>query len=59
MRLAVSSDVEGVTGKYFDKMQQAKSALVSYDEDLAVRLWQVSEEMTGLGFSGGPEKSNG
>lgn len=59
VRLAVSSDVEGVTGKYFDKMQQAKSAPVSYDEDLAARLWQVSEAMTGLDFSGSPEKSNG
>ena len=59
VRLAVSPEVEGVTGKYFDKMHEARSVAASYDEDLAARLWQVSEEMTGLDFSGGPEKSNG
>ena len=59
VRLAVAPDVEGVTGKYFDKMQEARSVAASYDEDLAARLWQVSEAMTGLDFSGEPEKSNG
>ncbi len=48
VRLAVAPALEGVTGKYYDKMQEAKSASDSYDEALAARLWQVSAEMTGL-----------
>ncbi|MFQ5434771.1 MAG: SDR family oxidoreductase [Anaerolineae bacterium] len=46
--LASSPEVEGVTGKYFDKKQPVQSAAVSYDETAARRLWQISEQMTGL-----------
>jgi len=44
--LASSPDVEGVTGKYFVREQEVPSDPVSYDESVAARLWQVSEEMT-------------
>jgi NAD(P)-dependent dehydrogenase (short-subunit alcohol dehydrogenase family) len=46
--LASSSDVEGVTGKYFVREREVKSDPVSYDESAAKRLWEVSERMTGL-----------
>jgi len=46
--LASSPDVEGVTGKYFVREQEVVSDPVSYDEAAAKRLWEVSEEMTGL-----------
>ena len=59
VRLAVDPALEGVTGRYFDKMVEAQSSPVSYDEEVAARLWQVSAGMVGLDFSGGPEKSNG
>jgi len=46
--LASSPDVEGVTGKYFVRERGVMSDPVSYDESAAMRLWEVSEEMTGL-----------
>ena len=45
--LASSPAVEGVTGKYFADCQPVKSSPLSYDEQLAKRLWQVSQELTG------------
>jgi NAD(P)-dependent dehydrogenase (short-subunit alcohol dehydrogenase family) len=43
--LATSADVEGVTGKYFVKRDAVPSSPLSYDEDLAKRLWEVSEKL--------------
>ncbi|MEZ4594369.1 MAG: SDR family oxidoreductase [Chloroflexota bacterium] len=46
--LASSPDVEGVTGKYFDKKKAVQSSKISYDTAVAQKLWQISEELTGL-----------
>jgi NAD(P)-dependent dehydrogenase (short-subunit alcohol dehydrogenase family) len=46
--LASSSEVAGITGKYFDKKKAVRSSLASYDETAARRLWEISAEMTGL-----------
>jgi NAD(P)-dependent dehydrogenase (short-subunit alcohol dehydrogenase family) len=46
--LASSPDVEGVTGAYFVKSKRRRSSKPSYDADLARRLWEVSEKMTGV-----------
>lgn len=46
--LASSPDVEGVTGKYFVKREAAESSPLTYDEDLAKRLWEISEELTSI-----------
>ena len=46
--LATSPNVEGVTGKYFEKQTAVPSSNDSYDLTTAKRLWQVSEAMTGL-----------
>lgn len=46
--LATSPEVEGVTGKYFVKREAVPSSPLSYDEDLARRLWEASERITGL-----------
>lgn len=46
--LATSSEVEGVTGKYFTKCKPVRSSPTSYDKDTARRLWEVSLAMTGL-----------
>ena len=45
--LATSPEVEEVTGKYFVNQKPAASSKPSYDRDLARRLWQVSEKLTG------------
>ncbi len=46
--LSTSADIEGASGKYYVKTHEAKSSKCSYDEATAHRLWQVSEELTGL-----------
>lgn len=46
--LATSPDVNGVTGKYFVKSKPVSSSPVSYDEKTARKLWEISQEMTGL-----------
>jgi NAD(P)-dependent dehydrogenase (short-subunit alcohol dehydrogenase family) len=45
--LSSSSDVEGVSGKYFARRKQEKSSAASHSEEAARRLWEVSEELTG------------
>lgn len=44
--LASSPEVEGVSGKYFDKCRPIASTPLSYDLDVAVKLWEVSQELT-------------
>lgn len=46
--LATSSQVEGVTGRYYVNGQETESAAASDDRELAQRLWKVSQELTGL-----------
>jgi NAD(P)-dependent dehydrogenase (short-subunit alcohol dehydrogenase family) len=48
--LATSPEVEGVTGKYFVEREAVSSSPLSYDEDLARQLWEVSERLTGNHF---------
>jgi NAD(P)-dependent dehydrogenase (short-subunit alcohol dehydrogenase family) len=44
--LAASKDVEGVTGKYYYRKKPVSSSKVSYNRNLAEKLWKLSEEMT-------------
>ena len=46
--LASSPQVEGVTGKYYDRMREKQSSAESYDQAVAKKLWDESERMTGL-----------
>ena len=48
VQLAASPDLEGVTGKYFEKKVAVEPAPLARDETLAKRLWEVSAEMVGL-----------
>jgi retinol dehydrogenase-14 len=48
VQLAASPDLEGVTGKYFEKKVALPPAPLAQDEALAKRLWEVSAEMVGL-----------
>jgi NAD(P)-dependent dehydrogenase (short-subunit alcohol dehydrogenase family) len=43
--LATSPDVEGVTGKYFDKCKEKRPSRQSQDDVAARRLWEVSEKL--------------
>jgi NAD(P)-dependent dehydrogenase (short-subunit alcohol dehydrogenase family) len=46
--LAISPDVEEVTGKYFINKKEAKSKDITYNESVAKRLWDVCAELTNL-----------
>jgi NAD(P)-dependent dehydrogenase (short-subunit alcohol dehydrogenase family) len=48
LRLATSSELEGVTGRYFDGLQDALAHPQAYDEEARDRLWRLSEELVGL-----------
>jgi NAD(P)-dependent dehydrogenase (short-subunit alcohol dehydrogenase family) len=48
--LAISPEMESITGKYFSNSRQTKSSAISYDRDVQKRLWVLSEEMTGIKF---------
>ena len=47
VHVATSADVEGVSGRYFDKSREATSSLASREEETAQRLWELSESLTG------------
>lgn len=44
--LASAPEIDGVTGKYFAHKRPVRSSAISYDEGVASRLWQLSEEQT-------------
>ncbi len=46
--LASSNDVASVSGAYFVKRKQERSSEMSYGEETAKKLWNLSEELTGL-----------
>ncbi len=47
LRLAVSPEVEGVTGRYFDEKREARANRQAYDPQARRRLWVLSEELCG------------
>jgi len=47
VRLAASPDLEGVTGRFFDRQAEARAHDQAYDPDARRRLWQLSLELTG------------
>ena len=50
VHVAASADVDGVSGRYFDKSREATSSLASRDEETAQRLWELSESLTGYRY---------
>ncbi len=46
--LAGSPDLRGVTGKYYSTGKEVRTSRRSYDKSSAERLWNLSEELTGL-----------
>jgi len=46
--LASSPEVEGVTGRYFDRCKAAPSSRRSYDTVVQARLWSLSARLVGL-----------
>lgn len=50
IHLARSPDVEGVTGEYFIRCQVATPSRAARDDDSARRLWELSEQLTGVSW---------
>jgi NAD(P)-dependent dehydrogenase (short-subunit alcohol dehydrogenase family) len=46
--LAASPEAAGVSGKYFVRRKAVRSSPISYDEEAARRLWEVSEALAGV-----------
>jgi NAD(P)-dependent dehydrogenase (short-subunit alcohol dehydrogenase family) len=47
VRLAVSPELEGVTGRYFEGTREGRADPQAYDEEARKRLWTLSEELCG------------
>lgn len=47
VRLAVSSELEGVTGRYFDGRREARASRQAHDAEARRRLWNLSEVLCG------------
>jgi NAD(P)-dependent dehydrogenase (short-subunit alcohol dehydrogenase family) len=48
MQLAVSPEVKGVTGVYFNQLKEARANAQAYDADARAKLWALSTKLTGL-----------
>ncbi len=48
VRLAADSSLEGVSGRYFDRLREARSSPESYDVDVAQRLWSACERLAAV-----------
>jgi NAD(P)-dependent dehydrogenase (short-subunit alcohol dehydrogenase family) len=47
VHLAASSELEGVTGRYFDGKREARADGQAYDEEARQTLWELSEQLCG------------
>ena len=48
--LALDKTLDGVSGKYFVKKKAEKSSPASYNETTAKKLWDISQEITGIKY---------
>jgi hypothetical protein len=46
--LCASPQVAATTGKYFEKGKPKQSSAASYDQTAQKRLWEISEQLTGI-----------
>jgi hypothetical protein len=47
VRLASAAELEGVTGRFFDRQTEAEAHPQAYDPEARRRLWDLSVELTG------------
>jgi NAD(P)-dependent dehydrogenase (short-subunit alcohol dehydrogenase family) len=48
LRLAVAPELDGVSGRYFDRLREARADPQAYDRAARGRLWSLSTALTGL-----------
>jgi NAD(P)-dependent dehydrogenase (short-subunit alcohol dehydrogenase family) len=49
-RLVADPAFDGVSGRYFDGLDEARADSQAYDDEARRRLWELSEELTGTRF---------
>ena len=47
VRLAVAPELEGVSGRFYDRTREARADAQAYDADARERLWMLARELTG------------
>jgi NAD(P)-dependent dehydrogenase (short-subunit alcohol dehydrogenase family) len=52
--LACAPEVGGLTGKYFFRGRAVRSEPITYDPEVAARLWEISSRLVGLGGRDAP-----
>lgn len=57
--LATSDEVAEVSGKYFVKCAPVSSSKESYNRESAIKLWEISEQLTGLTLPTALARSSG
>jgi NAD(P)-dependent dehydrogenase (short-subunit alcohol dehydrogenase family) len=55
LHLAVSPDLEGVTGRYFHGQHEARAHAQAYDPEARGRLWEISARLCGLAAGKGSD----
>jgi NAD(P)-dependent dehydrogenase (short-subunit alcohol dehydrogenase family) len=50
--LASTPELEGISGKYFSGTQLRRSSWLSYRQDVARGLWQISEDLISVSYTG-------
>lgn len=59
LRLAIASGLDGITGRYFDRLREARALEQAYDPEARGRLWAISEHLCGLAGTAPPDKPPG
>ena len=53
LRLAIAPELEGITGRYFDRFHEARAEDQAYDPEARRRLWTLSARLAGVsGWTG-------
>jgi NAD(P)-dependent dehydrogenase (short-subunit alcohol dehydrogenase family) len=48
VRLISAPELDGVTGRYFDRLQESRALAQAYDPEARTRLRELSERLTGV-----------
>jgi NAD(P)-dependent dehydrogenase (short-subunit alcohol dehydrogenase family) len=49
LRLVAAPELEGVSGRYFDRLDEDRANAQAYDAGARARLWQLSADLVHLG----------
>jgi NAD(P)-dependent dehydrogenase (short-subunit alcohol dehydrogenase family) len=52
LQLVAAPELDGVTGRYFDQLEESRAHEQAYDPEARRRLWELSEELTAVAGRG-------